>query len=111
MKKPPEVELAQLKQALAALAEGLDQMGFAYLHAAQKSPLKEYLLGCERIAGDQAETLRRLTTEVAKLPADADADAIRAAVGRVAQAAGDRRKSDADLAAETLAKLRAKILQ
>ena len=111
MKKTPEVELAQLKQALAALAEGLDQMGFAYLHAAQKSPLKEYLLGCERVAGDQAETLRRLTTEVAKLPADADADAIRAAVGRVARVAGDRRKSDEDLAAETVAKLRAKILQ
>ena len=111
MKKTPEVELAQLKQALADLAEGLDHMGFVYLHAAQTSPAKEYLLGCERVAGDQAETLRRLTTEVAKLPADADADAIRAAVGRVARAAGDRRKSDEDLAAETLAKLRAKILQ
>jgi hypothetical protein len=111
MKKTPEVELAQLKQALADLAEGLDHMGFVYLHAAQTSPLKEYLLGCERVAGDQAETLRRLTAEVAKLPADAGADTIRAAVVRVLQSAGDRRKSDEDLAAATVAKLRAQILQ
>ena len=111
MKKTPEVELAQLKQALADLAEGLDHMGFVYLHAAQTSPAKEYLLGCERVAGDQAETLRRLTTEVAKLPADAGADAIRAAMGRVVQAAGDRRKSDADLAADTLAKARSMLRQ
>ena len=111
MKKTPEVELAQLKQALAALAEGLDQMGFAYLHAAQTSPLKEYLLGCERVAGDQAETLRRLTTEVARLPEDAEADAIRAAVGRAAAVAGDRRKSDFDKNLDAIDKIRAKLLQ
>ena len=111
MKKTPEVELAQLKQALADLAEGLDHLCFFYLDTAQTSPLKEYLFGCERVAGDQAEALRLLTAEVARLPADAGADTIRAAVGRVLQAAGDRRKSDADLAADTLAKARSMLFR
>lgn len=96
MSKSTDIELAQLKKAIGYLADGLDNLADSYRQEAQGSPLKEYLAGCARVAGQQASTLLLLVGEVEKLDPGAEEDDIRAAVGRAAQAAQRLRTNPLD---------------
>lgn len=93
MSKSPEVELMQLKKALAYVADALDHIAARLREEAGSSGMTDIIAASIRAANDHATTLRVLVREVERLRSDAEDYDIVKVVAKAAQAA-IRERSD-----------------